>query len=187
VTLKQLPNAITLLRFLLVPLFAVAIAYGQFGTALLIFFIAAVSDALDGFLARILNAITPLGKILDPLADKLLLASAYISLALLELLPIWLMVAVIGRDLIILSGAVIYRQLYGNIEIHPTLISKLNTLLQLVLVLEILINAWRGDLIGIWRDITLWLVVITTTASGFDYIWQWGRKAWQQQRELDHG
>jgi cardiolipin synthase (CMP-forming) len=179
--LKHLPNTITLLRFVLVPIFAITIAQGQFGFALLIFFIAAASDAIDGFLARLLDAITPLGKILDPLADKLLLASAYISLALLGLLPVWLMVVVIGRDLIILGGAAIYRHRFGSIEIQPTLISKLNTMLQLILVLEILINAWRGDLIGIWRDITLWLVVMTTLASGADYIWQWGRKAWSHE------
>jgi cardiolipin synthase len=127
----NLPNALTILRLVLVPIVVVMIAEGRWMAAFVLFVTAGVTDAVDGFIARRFDLRTELGAYLDPLADKALLISIYVTLAIEGVLPGWLAVVVVSRDVMII-GAVILSWLLDNpVEIRPALVSKLNTLVQI--------------------------------------------------------
>ncbi|MFH7319496.1 CDP-diacylglycerol--glycerol-3-phosphate 3-phosphatidyltransferase [Desulfurivibrio sp. D14AmB] len=134
----NIPNLITVIRILLVPVLAIFLLEEQYGYALLIFIIAGVSDGLDGFLARLLKQKTRLGAILDPLADKALLITSYIILAVVGVIPQWLTVLVVSRDLIILAGFGILMLNNSKLQIEPTYTSKLTTVFQLITVVYFL-------------------------------------------------
>jgi cardiolipin synthase len=149
----------------------------RFDIALMLFAIAGVSDGLDGFLAKHYGWQSRLGGLLDPLADKVLLVSSYLSLAVLGLIPVWLMVLVILRDLVIVTGALIYNFQIRELEAEPSLISKFNTLAQILLVLVVVVDQGMvalpvGMIVGM-----VWLVGFTTVASGVNYVWVWSRRA----------
>ena len=137
----NVPNVITLIRGFLVPLFIMAVFYRNFKLALFIFLVAAVSDALDGFLARRLNQVTTLGVILDPLADKALINSGFILLSYVDrIIPVWLTVFVISRDIIILVGGWLLAT-FGKISrIKPTLIGKMTAFFQFFTIFITLLN-----------------------------------------------
>jgi cardiolipin synthase len=174
--LRHLPNLITSIRIALVVPIAVALAQQRLLTALGLFGVAAASDALDGLLAKRFGWQSDLGGILDPLADKLLLATVYVMLAVLGSVPVWLAAAVIARDCIIVLGALGYRLLLGPVEARPSLISKLNTLCQVVFILTVIGAqqfAWPSRwLLGLGA-----LVFVTTCVSGVDYVLVYGRLA----------
>lgn len=175
--LQWLPNALCVLRILLAPLLAWLLVRGQFHATLAVFFAAAVSDALDGFLAKRFNWTSELGKNLDPLADKVLLVTVFITLALLGHIPIWLMLLVVTRDVVIAAGAIAFRLLCGPINGAPTAVSKLNTLVQIVYVLAV-ISAAAELVPGNGIIVALgWLTVATTVVSGGDYILTYARRA----------
>ena len=117
--LRQIPNLITSIRILLVAPIAVALAHRQLLTTIALFGAAALSDAADGYLAKRYDWQTELGAMLDPLADKLLLATVFITLAYLKLVPLWLMVAAVARDVIIVIGALLFRYCIGPLEVRP--------------------------------------------------------------------
>ena len=176
-SLHWLPNALTVSRILLVAPIAYLIVTGKYGTALLIFLVAGITDALDGFLAKTFRWFSRIGGLLDPLADKLLLTSVFGALWVAGLLPGWLALLVILRDLIIVSGACAYHALIEPVNANPTRISKLNTLFELLLVLATLASAAYG-----WPSDTVILalgaaVFVTVIISGMDYVWSWSRKA----------
>lgn len=125
--LKQLPNAITLLRIVLLVPFAICLFESRYGAALIILFIAAASDSLDGFLARRYGWRTWFGSVADPLADKLLLTVSFVSLGWLGVMPWWLVGVVLGRDMLILSGSFAYWRLTGHFEGNPTWLGKAST------------------------------------------------------------
>src|SRR5580692_10525757 len=133
-SLRHLPNVITTIRILLVAPIAVALANHKLVTSIALFGVAALSDAADGFLAKRFGWQSELGAVLDPIADKLLLATVFVTLSLLKLVPLWLMLAAVLRDVIIVSGAVAYRIIIGPLTAHPSLISKLNTLCQALFI-----------------------------------------------------
>lgn len=173
---RDIPNLISIVRILLVgPLVWLLLAQ-RFGPALVLFVIAGLSDALDGFLAKRYGWVSRLGSILDPIADKLLMVCAYLTLGWLALLPLWLVAAVIARDLIIVGGAVYYQLRIARVEMAPTLISKANTLFQILLVFMVLADQVRS-LPSIVTDTLLVIVLTTTLASGATYIWIWSRRA----------
>jgi cardiolipin synthase len=174
--LHYLPNAITVLRIALVPVFILALNADQYATALAVFVIAGVSDSLDGFIAKRFDLVTRLGTILDPVADKILLISAYIMLAVGGELPLWLVLTVGFRDLIIVGGYLAYTSLIGPLQTRPTYLSKLNTFLQIALV--VLILAQRAQLLSFvgLSDYLIYAVFVTTVASGVHYVWIWGVK-----------
>jgi len=135
-------NQITILRIFLIPLFIIFLGYNKPLYALIVFLIAGITDALDGFLARKLNQITTLGKILDPLADKALLLSAFIFIYNSNLsikFPFWYVVIVISRDFYILAGSLIIYLLKGEIDIKPSIFGKLTTFFQILSVILILL------------------------------------------------
>ncbi|WP_303900951.1 CDP-alcohol phosphatidyltransferase family protein [Thiohalomonas denitrificans] len=174
---KAIPNLITLFRILLViPLIGLLINR-QYGMVLGLFAVAGASDALDGFLARRFGWSSRLGALLDPLADKLLMVSSYITMGLLGMLPAWLVILVILRDIVIVSGATAYQFLIGRVEMEPTLISKANTALQVLLVLLVLFSLAMQALPEAMIDGMVLAVAVTTVWSGLKYVGIWGRRA----------
>ncbi len=170
------PNAISLIRILLIPLFIYAILQGNYLEASVVFLLAAVSDALDGLVARLTRTQSRLGTILDPLADKLLLTAAYVVLGVKGVLPLWLTVAVISRDVIIVLGAITLHLLKGHLEVRPLAVSKANTFFQLLTVcLALFAGVTSGDgLIHAWvataLEPAILLTLTLTVLSGIIYI-----------------
>ena len=176
-SLRWLPNAISLLRILLVAPILLLIINAKFSWALVLFFVAGFSDGIDGYLANRYDWHTRLGALLDPVADKLLVAGTFITLTYMQLIPVWLMVIVILRDVVIVGGAAAYNFVVKPVQGEPTRISKLNTALQLLFLLFVLSRAGFG-----WPDkisITVLgaAVLITVVISGVDYVWSWSRRA----------
>jgi len=182
---KDIPNIISFLRLLLTIPVVWALLEEEFLIALIIFFVAGVSDGLDGFLAKRLHWQSRLGGLLDPLADKALLVSSFLCLGGLGLLPPWLVALVIFRDVIIVTGALVYSLQVEQLNAEPSLISKLNTLLQIVLVLVIVVNHGVYAMPQ-WFMLGLILSVTATTAlSGIAYVFEWGRRAADKYQETD--
>jgi cardiolipin synthase len=176
-SLRQIPNVISAIRILLVVPIAVVLAHHQWATAILLFGAAAVSDAADGYLARRFDWRTELGAVLDPLADKLLLATAFVTLAYLQLVPLWLMIAAVARDVIIVAGALLFRFCIGPLEARPSIVSKFNTLCQAAFILAVVCRE-AGSLPPAWLVMWLGAVVFVTVAiSGIDYVLIYGRQA----------
>jgi cardiolipin synthase len=171
-----LPNAITLVRLGLVPVFIVVLKAQDYTVALLVFAVAGLSDGLDGFIAKRFNLVTRLGAILDPLADKVLLVSAYIMLTVLGHLPFWLVLTVGFRDLLIVGGYLVYTSLIGPVAMRPTYLSKFNTFLQITLVVAILVQQAMALPLTLLVQILIYGVFITTVSSGVHYVWIWGVK-----------
>ena len=182
---RHLPNLITGLRILLVAPFLWALLEERYSTALLLFIIAGVSDALDGFLAKYFGWTSELGGLLDPIADKLLLMGAILALGWLNELPGWLVALVILRDLLIVGGAVSYHLLIERFEAAPLMISKLNTLVQLILVCAVIVHYGMIPLPNILLTGLIVLTALTTVWSGAAYIWQWSQRARSRRRSTD--
>ena len=172
----NIPNLLTLFRILLVPIFVILLIYGQTFYAFLAFMIAGVTDALDGFIARVFSQQTVLGAYLDPIADKLLLVTSYIVLAIIGIIPPWLAVLVISRDIFILIGVAVLFLNHKSFEIRPTLLGKVSTFFQLATVVIALSVA--QPLLGlqpflIW---SIYLAAALTLLSGFHYTFLWVRQ-----------
>lgn len=182
-THRDIPNLITLLRLLLLAPFVLYLLDGKFAAALLIFAIAGLSDALDGYLARSRGWGTPLGALLDPVADKLLMATAYLMLGWIHELPFWIVALVIGRDLIIIGGALAYTHLVSRPEMAPTRISKFNTAAQIIFMLSVLTALAGAGLPQWWLKGWLAIMVTTTLWSGIDYVWRWSNRAVKERKE----
>jgi cardiolipin synthase (CMP-forming) len=166
----NVPNILTALRILMVPLFVICLMRELRFFALLVFTFAAISDGLDGLIARYYNQRTALGAYLDPIADKLLLITAFGSLAVLAILPGWLTVIVISRDVLILLGIAIFSITNINLEIRPSLVSKWTTFAQLVTVFMVLLNlTFTGA--EIIKYSVFWLTAALTTVSGIHYLY----------------
>jgi cardiolipin synthase len=179
--MKHIPNIISVLRILLVIPTVYFLANEQYSYALLLFFVAGISDGLDGFLARRFGWTTRLGSFLDPMGDKLLMTASYFMLGWLGQLPWWLVSVVIGRDIVIVLGALAYRLLVQDITMSPLLISKINTAAQIFLVLLMLFNL--SDL-PMAKQVPAWLtlvavytVLVTSLLSGLAYIIVWSKRA----------
>lgn len=178
---RDIPNAITVGRILLVPPTAWALVSHQYPLALILFVVAGVSDALDGFLAKQYDWGSRLGAILDPLADKALLISCYAALTWTGLLPLWLLALVVLRDVVIVAGAVVYHLRIARLDAHPTWISKINTLLQILLVLLIIVQQAAQWGQPAWVQPLVFAVTVSTIWSGIDYVITWSRRARQVQ------
>jgi cardiolipin synthase len=176
-TLSQLPNLITLSRIALVPVMILFLKDQNYAAALAVFVIAGVSDGLDGLLAKRLGYTSRFGAILDPIADKTLLVSAYVMLTFLGILPFWLMLTVAFRDLLIVGGYLAYTSLVGPVQMRPSVLSKINTFMQILLVAVILVKRAAGFEWQLLRDVLIYAVLVTTVVSGVHYVWVWGMKA----------
>ena len=166
-------NVITLGRLCLVPASVWLVLRGQTMLAFWLFLIAGISDAIDGWLAR-RRGPTRIGALLDPVADKVLLVSMYVTLAAIHVLPDWLAILVVFRDVVIVGGVLALSVLGMPVVIRPLMVSKLNTVLQIVLVAIALLHAGLGlttPLLGLM----VWLVTVSTLASGAAYVTQAAR------------
>jgi cardiolipin synthase len=176
---RHLPNLICLLRIVLVWPIVVSIAHANYPLTLALFFVAAMSDGLDGYLAKRFHWTSELGKLLDPLADKLLLIGVFLVATWYGLIPRWLTIAAVGRDVLIVLGAVAYRIGCGPLHGRPKISSKVNTLLQLLYVLGIVAHAGYGvpppGVLAVLAVLTLATVLI----SGFSYVREFTRRALQ--------
>lgn len=167
----NIPNSLTLLRILLVPVFIGFMTYGVYGVALLVLLVAGLTDAIDGLLARRWNQQTRLGAVLDPLADKLLLTSGFITLSILHLIPSWLVILVVSRDVILLLGTVVAHVTGTPIDGTPTFWGKGTTALQLGYVLLVILLTWLDLGLSLLTPLLVATVGFTLT-SGLHYVYR---------------
>jgi cardiolipin synthase len=169
----SIPNLITLARILLVPVVVWAIASNQMLFAFLLFAAAGVSDAVDGFLAKRFGMASELGAYLDPLADKVLIVSIYVSLGIADALPRWLVILVVSRDLLIVGGVLFSWLLNRPVSVKPHMVSKVNTAVQLLLVgLALAALGFHFDA-GWALTLTMAAVAVLTLASVAVYLREW--------------
>ena len=167
-----IPNIITMIRILLTPIFVIYVINDQLLTGLVILVICGVSDGLDGFIARVFKQKSKLGSYLDPLADKIILMSAFIALSIRGFLPSWISVAVISRDVLILTGIIILYLTGVDLNIRPVISSKITTCFQFTTVIAVLAR----DYLVPYQDYYLYLYYVTTLftiISFLQYLYQW--------------
>jgi cardiolipin synthase len=178
-----LPNALSILRILLTIPVAWLLARNQYALTFLVFGFAALTDALDGGLAKHFGWTSELGKLLDPIGDKLLLMTVFITLTVQGHVPLWLTATAVARDLVIIVGAIVYRVWLGPIKgSRPTTISKINTLCQIVYLLAVIESIALAALPSLVALVMGALVFMTTVISGLDYVITYSRRAYQVYR-----
>lgn len=178
----MIPNLLTFLRILLVLPCAYAFYLGYYQLAIGTFILASITDGIDGFLARKLACQTQLGAILDPLADKFLIVILFFVFTIQNFIPLWFASVIIIREFILLGGALFYRLKFGPVVFIPTLLSKINTCLLLLLLLVTLIQAMLGKHSSNFREYLITASLITSISSCVIYIWQWSvrvKKSWK--------
>ena len=173
-----LPNALSIIRIILTVPIVIALLKGQYVLTVWLFLLAGVTDALEGWIAKQFSFQSRLGSILDPMADKILLTCTFLTLYWVEILPLWLLLLICVRDVIIVAGALGY--FLGEINgasdlLQPSLISKFNTVLQIALVLFLLLIQVNIEFIE-WLEIVFIIVATSTALSGADYMWLWTKK-----------
>lgn len=166
----NLPNLLTTLRLLLLPLFLTLLVYRRPGPALTVLLLAALSDALDGLLARWLDQRTAIGSFLDPLADKLLSVTGFVTLSLIGPIPAWFVIVVISRDVLISLGALVLYLHDGRLEIAPSLTGKAATAGQFATLVLTLLVQLAAPLGRLWEVIVV-LTALLTIVSGLQYLW----------------
>ncbi len=171
--ITTIPNIITMFRIATVPVLILLLHDQYYGWAFLVFLIAGISDGLDGFIAKRFDMASELGAILDPLADKALIFSSYLMLMILGDLPFWLFLTVVFRDVLILVGSLIYVAFNGKVKMAPSYLSKLNTFMQISLVVAILAQKTFGQDYVTFTDYLVIATFITTILSGVHYVWVW--------------
>jgi cardiolipin synthase (CMP-forming) len=172
----NIPNSLTILRILLIPCYIGLLVYGRFGQALIVLLVAGLTDALDGLIARVTNQHTRLGAVLDPLADKLLLTSGFITLSMIHLVPMWVTILVVSRDVILLLGTAVAHFTESRVDLTPTFLGKGTTFLQLAYVVMVIFLSSRRI------DLTLMLpllfgMISFTLLSGLHYLYRGVRHA----------
>lgn len=176
--MRHLPNLICLLRIALVWPVATALRDGNNALALGLFTVAAISDGLDGYLAKRFGWTSQVGKVIDPLADKLLLVTVFITSSWIGLVPWWVAAAAIARDILIVLGALTFRLWFGPLKGKPTVISKINTLFQLGYLVGVMFIHAFGILPQEMMDALAYIMVVTTILSGGDYVYAFTKRAW---------
>jgi len=174
---KDIPNLISVLRICITIPVIWGLLQEWYGVTLVLFAIAGFSDGLDGFLAKHYGWQSRLGGYLDPLADKILLVSCFFALGWLGLIPYWLVAVVIFRDLLIVAGATAYHFQVSRLDAEPSLLSKLNTFVQIILVLLVVWDKGAMPLPPGFLEGLIWLAFATTVVSGVGYVWVWSRRA----------
>ena len=177
----NLPNIISLGRLLITPIIMWLMLSGAFAGAFWLFLVAALSDALDGAIAKRFDMATLLGSYLDPIADKVMLVSVFLVLGSLGHLPLWIVLLVVSRDALIVGGALLLWMLERPMRMKPLRISKVNTVCQIVLAATVMGPIGLGFLVeysvtlGVIVDILLAIVAVTTLASGTSYLVSWAQ------------
>ena len=181
--LARIPNLITLARILAVPVTVYVILQDYMTAAFWIFVVAGLSDALDGYLAKRLNAVSEIGAYLDPLADKALLVGTYVALAQVDHIATWLVFLVVFRDLLIVCGALLFHTITQSLKMKPLFISKINTVTQLALAAIVLAELGLDLRLAYLSDALVYIVVLTTFVSGAAYVYKWSTMATQMERD----
>jgi cardiolipin synthase len=182
--IRHLPNALSILRMLLAIPVAMLLARAQYMLTFVVFGFAAFTDALDGALAKRFGWTSELGKMLDPLGDKLLLTTVFITMTVLGHVPLWLAATAVARDLIITSGAIVYRVWLGPIHgSRPTTVSKINTLCQITYLLAVIESVALSTLPAPLVTALGALTFMTTVISGLDYVLTYSQRAHAAYRE----
>jgi cardiolipin synthase len=167
-----LPNFLTLLRIIAVPVFLILVSNHHYAPALVMFMAAGITDTVDGVIARVMDSKSALGASLDPLADKLLLVSSFLILTWLGVIPAWLMILVLTRDVVILTGYLAIYFVSTPIEVNPTAVSKLNTCLEMLTIGFALVTLARPDIPMAQTNLVTWYLTGTTiTISGVHYVY----------------
>lgn len=172
----NIPNSLTILRILLIPVYIGCMTYGAYGLALVALLLAGLTDAIDGLIARRWNQQTRLGMFLDPLADKLLLTSGFLSLGTLHLIPLWVVILVVSRDVILLLGTAVAHLTATPIDVAPTIWGKGTTALQLSYVFLVVFLTWLNVDLSVLIPLLVVMVGFTLT-SGFHYLYRGYRTA----------
>jgi len=167
---SQLPNLLTLLRIVMVPVVIVLLNQHEYPLALFVFTLAGITDGLDGWIAKKYQLQSALGAMLDPIADKLLLVSTYTMLAVLGDIPFWLLILVLFRDLLIVGGYWILVAMDKKAEIQPIWVSKFNTFFQILLVVLVLVHQSGWMMFDDLISATITMVVLTSITSGICYV-----------------
>jgi cardiolipin synthase len=175
--LRHLPNALTVLRFILIPVLVALLLRDRFEAAFAVFAVSALSDLADGVVARRWNLRTRFGAIADPLADKLTMLSVALALAAQSLIPLWLVLAIVARDALIVGGAVAYHYVVGRYDMAPSRLSKLNTAVQFAALSAVLADGAGVIELSVLLPGLFALLLVTIVASGAQYVWVWGRRA----------
>ena len=169
----NIPNALTLARIILVPLIVWLIITHEIAAAFVLFLLAGLSDAVDGYLAKRFGWQTELGAYLDPIADKALLVSIYVTLGFANHLPVWLVIAVVSRDILIVGAFILSWILSRPVTVSPLLLSKVNTLVQLVLASLVLAELGFGLGLEPFVAVFIWITGALTILSAAVYFWVW--------------
>lgn len=167
----NLPNTLTITRIVIIPIFITAVIYKRYDYALYLFVIAALTDTLDGLIARLTNQKTVLGTFLDPLADKFLLVTSFILFSINGLLPKWLTITVISRDIIVIIGWVLIYLITHTSNVEPTITGKAAIAMQLILLCYVLLEINIASLPGI-NKVLIWATAALTIVSGLHYIYR---------------
>lgn len=182
IAVHQLPNLITVLRFLLIAPVGLCVLADRSGWAFLLFVSAGISDGVDGWLARRFAWTSRFGAIADPLADKLLMGVAYVALTVQGVLPVWLTALVLGRDLLIVGGALCYHFLIEPLEMMPTVLGKVTTVAQVLFIGTVLASLTATPLAALapWVPVLTWVMAVLTLLSALDYVRIWSARALHQ-------
>jgi cardiolipin synthase (CMP-forming) len=167
----NIPNSLTILRILLIPVYIGLLVYEQYDRALLVLLLAGATDALDGTIARVTNQRTRLGTFLDPLADKLLLTSGFLALSAIHLIPSWVTIVVVSRDLMLLLGTAVAQFTETPVDITPTFLGKVTTFLQLTYVLLVIFLTSRQVDLSLIQPLLIGMVAFTLL-SGLHYLYR---------------
>jgi cardiolipin synthase len=165
-----LPNWLTMLRILLIPVFVTLLVYRRAGLALLVFCLASLTDMLDGYIARSQGRQTRLGAFLDPMADKLLLTSGFVTLTWLKVIPFWITAVVVSRDVVLSIGVLVIHVAGGTVHPAPTWIGKMSTVFQMLTVLAAMAAVYFQLLPPFVTTLLAWVTAAFTITSGLQYI-----------------
>ncbi len=165
-----LPNWLTILRILLIPVFVTLLVYRRAGLALLVFCLASLTDMLDGYIARSQHRQTRLGAFLDPMADKLLLTSGFVTLTWLKVIPFWITAVVVSRDVVLSIGVLVIHVAGGTVHPAPTWIGKMSTVFQMLTVLAAMAAVYFHLLPTFITTLLAWVTAVFTITSGLQYI-----------------
>ena len=178
----NIPNAITLLRLFAAPVVVWLILHAQWEAACWLFLAAALSDGIDGYLARRLGQTTAFGAAMDALTDKALGLGTLVTLTRMDAVPLWVTMAILLRDTVIVLGALSYRSRAGHLEIQPTWLGKMHTFVEFALLALVLADSAQIIELGMAQSPLFALVFIIATVSGLQYVWIWSCKVRQEQR-----
>lgn len=184
ITPAQIPNVITVIRIVLVVPTGWLLWLGSYDHALVLMAVASASDALDGWLARHFDWTSRFGAAMDPVADKLLIGTLFVVFWIQGHIPAWLGTIVIARDVVILTGAGLYRWLFEKFDFAPTFVSKANTAMQIVMLLLLLVELCDFILLSHIAAVLVdpycfWILALLGVSSGIDYVITWGLRAWR--------